>query len=244
LVEHPRHGEPGALAARQDAGFLVDVVTRKEKAAKDVADCRHHGVRRTRLEYFVDRARGVEPRRFVLRKVLRDHLMAFGALARVGWLFAREHAHQRRLTSTVVTHERDAIAPFNVQVHVVQNHPATVGLRYVLELLHHAAASRRCGELKVNPLPFRRYFNALDLLEHLDSALYLRRLGGLIPKAIDEFLDAAHLFVLPSLGGAKPFEPRVALLEVFRIVAVIVGNGSQRQVGDVRDDRIEEVAIV
>jgi hypothetical protein len=40
--QHPGHSEPGALAAREHRGLLVDVIARKKKAAKDGADGRHH----------------------------------------------------------------------------------------------------------------------------------------------------------------------------------------------------------
>ena len=52
------------------------------------------------------------------------------------------------------------------------------------------------------------------------------------------------LFVLLALGLAEPLEPRVALLEVLRVVAVVVGDRPQREIGDARDDRVEEVAVV
>ena len=40
--QHARDGEARALAARQHAHRLVDVVAREEEAAEDVADRRHH----------------------------------------------------------------------------------------------------------------------------------------------------------------------------------------------------------
>src|SRR5207248_1273354 len=48
--KHPGDGESRALAARQHADFLVDVVAGKQKAAEDVADGWHHVVRRSRRE--------------------------------------------------------------------------------------------------------------------------------------------------------------------------------------------------
>ena len=110
--------------------------------------------------------------------------------------------------------------------------------------MHHAAALRRGRELEVNALALGRNVDALDLLEHLDAALHLRGLGRLVAKAIDEFLDARDLFILPLLRLAQAFEPRVALDQVVRIIAVIVGERAQREIRDARDDRVEEVAVV
>ena len=100
------------------------------------------------------------------------------------------------------------------------------------------------GKLEVDALALGRNLDALDLLEHLDAALHLRGLGRLVAEAIDEFLDARDLLVLPLLRLAQPVEPRVALDQVVRVVAVVVGKRAQRQIGDARDDRVEEVAIV
>ena len=52
------------------------------------------------------------------------------------------------------------------------------------------------------------------------------------------------LFVLAPLGVAQALQIRVALLEILRVVGVVLGDLAQRQVGDVRDDGVEEVAIV
>ena len=63
--QHPRHGQTRALAAREHAGLLVDVVAREEEAAEDVADGRHHVHRRAVGERLVDGERRVEARRLV-----------------------------------------------------------------------------------------------------------------------------------------------------------------------------------
>ena len=55
--QHPRDGQPRALAARQHAHALVDVVSGKQEAAEDVADGRHHVQRRARGQRLVDRRR-------------------------------------------------------------------------------------------------------------------------------------------------------------------------------------------
>ena len=121
---------------------------------------------------------------------------------------------------------------------------APYALRPCLNLEHGAAALGGGGELKADALALGRHVDALDLLEHLDAALHLRRLRRLIAEAADECLDALNLLVLAALGLAQPLEPRVALDQVLRVVAVVVGDRLERQVGDARHDRVEEVAVV
>ena len=114
----------------------------------------------------------------------------------------------------------------------------------MLHFHHGAAALGARGKTEVNPLSFGRYLDRHDLLEHLDPALYLRRLRRLVTKPVDEHLDARDLFVLIAFGLSKLFEHRVALLDVLAVVADVVGQPPQVNVGDPRDDGIEEVTVV
>ena len=93
-------------------------------------------------------------------------------------------------------------------------------------------------------LPLRRDLDRDDLLEHLDPALHLRRLGRLVAEAIDEHPDARDFLVLLALGLPQLLHPRFVRDEVAAVVADVVGQRAQRQIGDARDDGVEEEAIV
>ena len=96
----------------------------------------------------------------------------------------------------------------------------------------------------MDALPFGRNLDRDDLLEHLDPALDLRRLGRLIAEPVDEGLHPRDLVVLIALLLAQPFHPRLALAEVVAVVAGVVGERAQPDLGDPRHDRVEEEAIV
>ena len=81
--QHARDGQPRAFAAAQHPGLLVNVVAGKQEAAEDVADRRHHVMRRSVRQRVMHSERGIEPRRFVLREILHHHLVAFVARAGV-----------------------------------------------------------------------------------------------------------------------------------------------------------------
>ena len=100
------------------------------------------------------------------------------------------------------------------------------------------------GKVEVDLLALGRHLDRHDLLEHLDPALHLRRLGRLVAEAVDEHLDARDLLVLLALGLAQRLDARVVLDQVVAVVADVVGERAQRQVGDARDDRVEEEAVV
>ncbi len=83
-----------------------------------------------------------------------------------------------------------------------------------------------------------------DLLEHLDPVLHLRGLRGRVAEPVDEHLDARHLLVLPALRVAQALEALVALDEVLRVVAVVVDERAQVDVGDAVHDGVQEEAVV
>ncbi len=96
----------------------------------------------------------------------------------------------------------------------------------------------------MDALAFRRDLDRHDLVEHLDPALHLRRLGRLVAETVDERLHARDLVVLIALLLAQPFHAFFALVEVAAVVARIVGQRAQADVGDARHDRVKEEAIV
>ena len=96
----------------------------------------------------------------------------------------------------------------------------------------------------MHALPLGRHFDRHDPVEHLDPALHLRGLGRLVAEPIDERPHARDFFVLFLLGLPEPFEPRVALDEVLRVRAGVVRDRPERDLGNARDDRVEEKPVV
>ena len=92
---------------------------------------------------------------------------------------AREQTHQRGLARAVRTHQADAVAALDHQVHVVEDDVVAVSLAHALQLQYHAARLGRVGELEADLLAHGRDLDPLDLVQHLDAALDLARLGGL-----------------------------------------------------------------
>ena len=119
-----------------------------------------------------------------------------------------------------------------------------VGLVDVLQFEDHPAALHRGREREVDALALGRDLDRDDLLEHLDPALHLRGLGRLVAEPVDEHLHPRQLFVLLALRLAHAFELRLALGEVVAVVARVVVQRPQVHLGDPRDDRVEEVAVV
>ncbi len=124
----------------------------------------------------------------------------------------------------------------------------TVSLSYALRACFSSRTVRplftQSGKAEVNPLALGRNLDRHHLIEQLDAALHLRRLRGLVAEAIDEHLDARDFLVLLPLRIPESFEHGVAQLDILAVVADVVGELPQMNVGDPRHDRIEEVAIV
>ena len=100
------------------------------------------------------------------------------------------------------------------------------------------------GKREVHPLALRRDLDRDDLVEHLDPALDLRRLRRLVAEAVDERFHPGDFVVLLLLALAQLFHPRLALAQVGRVVADVVGQRAEADLRDARHDRVEEEAIV
>ena len=96
----------------------------------------------------------------------------------------------------------------------------------------------------MDALALRRNLDRHDLLEHLDPALHLRRLGRLVAEPVDERLHALELVVLLLLALAEQLHARLALLQVRGVVADVVGQRAHADLGDARHHRVEEEAVV
>src|SRR6185369_5006607 len=89
-----------------------------------------------------------------------------------------------------------------------------------------------------------RWREPLHALELLHPALDERRLGRLVAETPDERLDARDLLLLRRVRLRLLRAPLLALLEVRRVVAVVVGEAPARHLGDPLDADVEEVAVV
>ncbi len=96
----------------------------------------------------------------------------------------------------------------------------------------------------MHALALRRDLDRNDLLEHLDPALDLGRFRRLVAKPVDERFHPGYFVVLFLLALAQLLHPRFALAEVRGVVADVVGQRAQADLGDAGHHRVEEEAIV
>ena len=117
-------------------------------------------------------------------------------------------------------------------------------MRDALEHGHLVARPRRRPEIELHHLALLRQLDLLDLLERLDAALHLRRLGGVGGEALDEPLLLGQHRLLARVGGlAVRFADRaLALVEI--VVARVHRDLAVVDLGDLRDDAVHELAVV
>jgi hypothetical protein len=196
------------------------------------------------LHHLVHGLRGRKAGGLVLSEVLHHDLVALVPGAPVWGLDAGDETHERRLAGAIRRDEGDPVTPLDVQVHAVEDNVAAVGLVDVGELEDGAAALRADRKGEADALALGGHFDRDDLVERLDSALDLRGLGGLVPKPVDERPEPSDLVVLLLLGPTQPLEVRIAVDQVSRIVANVVGDRPERDLGNARHHGVEEEPIV
>src|SRR5262249_35865375 len=109
---------------------------------------------------------------------------------------------------------------------------------------HAPSRARRLRELEVDASRRARNLDALDALEHLDTALHLPRLGRLVAEPLDEALDLLDALGLIARLRLQQGMPRLALDEIVVVVALVHGQPGGRDLGDGGDHPVEEVAVV
>ncbi len=193
---------------------LVDVVAREEKPAEDVADRRHHVVG--------------EPEASVSYTVGVGSMRVASSCAKYCmttlWPSTRSPASGGSSPDSIRI-SVDLPAPLGptsamrsprstCRSSVAEDDQVAVGLPYVLQLEHRAAALGAGGKREVDPLALGRHLDRHHLVEQLDPALHLRGLRRLIAEPVDEHLDARDLLVLLALGLAQRVHARLVLDEV------------------------------
>ena len=119
-----------------------------------------------------------------------------------------------------------------------------VALGDPLALRHDASARLGLGKAEVDALLFGRDLDPLDLLQFLDAALYLLRLGRLVAEAVDEGFQLLDAVLLVLVGRLQLRAPLVLLQLVTGEAAGIEVQALVPQLGDLANADIQEIAVV
>ena len=115
----------------------------------------------------------------------------------------------------------------------------------MLSLDHNLAAVGSRRKLEMNA--FRRHFidrDTIHALQHLDAALHLLRLGGLVAETLNKSLNLSHL---PLLVGQLCHLAGTAFLHlhhILRIGTLVVVDAASRDLDGAAGDVVEESAVV
>ena len=160
--------------------------------------------------------------------------MCPASLARVDGENARQDLEEGGLARPIDAHERHPLPPLDLEVDAVVDHGGTVRLVDAHQASHEPPRARRLRKGEADAPRPPPDLDALELVQHLDAALHLARLGRLVAEALHETLDLGH-----ALGLA-----RLALDEEMIIVAHVEGDGAVRHLRDGGDHTVEEIPVV
>ena len=138
-----------------------------------------------------------------------------------------------------------SLSPRSITRSAAREHPG-ISVRFSdpCELHHHPSRTLGIGKAQLHELPLRGNLDDVDLLEHLDPALDLLRLGRLVAEPLDEALGALHLLLLSGGLCAQLGEVRSAHLQESAVVSRVVHELPAVDLGDPGDHAIEEIPIV
>ena len=180
----------------------------------------------------------------VLREVIHFHVVAQAAFT-CGRLFrARQQLDQCRFPGAVHPNQAHAIGAIDDEAHAREHLLRAIALGHASKLRHHAAARPGLGKREMNGVLLGRQLDSFDLLQLLDPALHLPRLGGLIAEAVDEHFQMVDTLLLIVVGG---FELRLALLFLCEIAVVVARVRVGAPIPDFQDlvhRHVQKIAVV
>ena len=179
---------------------LVHIVARELERAGQRAQRADAVLRKILLQLLDDGQIGIEHVQRLLREVSHVQAGAQPHASRIGRARAGDHFEQRGLARAVPSHHGPALAAADGEAEAVVNHARAVALVQILDHRHLVARARRHAELELHHLALLRQLDLLDLVQRLDAALHLRRLGRVRPEAVDEALLLGQHGLLPREG--------------------------------------------
>ena len=115
---------------------------------------------------------------------------------------------------------------------------------HVLDHRHLVARARRRAELELDDVALLRQLDLLDLVQRLDAALHLRRLGGVRLEALDEALLLGEHRLLPRERGLLVVLADGALALVEIVIAGVDDDLAAIDLRDLGHDAVHEFAVV
>ena len=180
----------------------------------------------------------------MLRVVVHPDVCAQRPLARVDGENARQDLEEGGLARPIDAHERHPLPPLDLEVDAVVDHGGTVRLVNAHQASHEPPRARRLRKGEADAPRPPPDLDALELVQHLDAALHLARLGRLVAEALHETLDLGHALGLVARPRLEEGLARLALDEEMIIVAHVEGDGAVRHLRDGGDHTVEEIPVV
>src|SRR5260370_23655346 len=131
----------------------------------------------------------------MLRVVVHPDVCPQRPLPRVDGENARQDLEEGGLARAVDAHERHPLPPLDLEVDAVVDHRGAIGLVDAHEASHEPPRARRLRKREADAAHPPPDLDALELVQHLDAALHLARLGRLVAETLDAALD-----LRPALG--------------------------------------------
>jgi hypothetical protein len=151
---------------------------------------------------------------------------------------------QSGFSSPVFSHDAPALSSPEIEVQSVINDAFPVGLLHAFKCDHLIAGPWRLTKIELHDRSLSRQLDFLDLIEGFHAALYLRGLGSVRGKSIDEALFLCEHGLLASVGRLTISLPDGSLPFIKIVIARIGVDFAAIDFSDSGDDAIHEFAVV
>ena len=241
---HQRQGEPGLLAAGQMASLGAGLILAEAEAGEPGAALLLALARPAGLDVLERALLGHQILDLVLGEEADLETAGADQLAGHGLQPAGDQLGEGRLAVAVAAEQRDAVVGVEAQGEAGQHGLLAIADPGALHGDHRRGRDAAGGEGEADLGLDQRLGDRLHALEHLDPALRLAGLAGLVAEAVDEGLDVGALGRLPLARLLRQDHPLAAGALEPVVAARVEGELPAFEMTGLLRHRVEKVAVV
>ena len=244
LQQQPYHRQAAFLSTAQDLDLLVGILATEHESAQDVVDARAYVAHSHIVDSVMNSERFVEQLRLILSEITDFNVVPNLEFAVIGD-FTHEALDQGGFARTVLADKCDLLTTLDGKRHVMEHVERPIVLAQILgnDRIVTTARSRREFQPHARAVHLID-LDAVQLVEHLDAALHLHRLGRLIAETLDEVLGVMDELLLVLIGAHLLFDALLAQFHKLAVAHLVIIDFAQRYLDGAIGHIINKSAVV
>ena len=239
------HGKTGTLSAGKHFHLLVRSLATKHECSQYITYLQPDIPYRHTVDGIEYRKIFIQQLRLILSKIANLHVVSQSKFSGIIRNLVHDTLYKCRLTLTVLTYKSHLLTTVYGEIYIVEYDMVAIRLGYIFTNNRIVTATAAANELQPQRrVVFLVHFNALYLLQLLDTALHLHGFGSFVAEALDELFRILYLFLLVFISAELLFTAFLAKRHKLIVFHFIIINTSAGYFNSTGSDIIQESTVV